>query len=80
MGVSIMAGDLLTDTRDDEAWYVSSARSRHGALDSEAESQHYEALLQKVSAAGIACSWLTRDQQPASDHSGLKRLAKKFRW
>lgn len=61
---------------DDKGWYVETALYRHGPFVSEEEASNYMTLLSKVSAAGIACSWLTRDKRTKSFGSGLIRLAR----
>lgn len=73
-----MVADNSITLREDKGWYVETAVDRHGPFVSETEAHRYQALLSKVSAAGIACSWLTRDQRKTFLHIGLKRLTRNY--
>ncbi len=46
---------------DGQGWYVETKNHHDGPFGTREEASGYLSLLSRVSAAGIACSWLTRD-------------------
>ena len=58
-------------------WYVDAGTHRSGPFASREEAARFSALLDAVSAAGVACSWITRDGGRGVARMPGARLAKK---
>jgi hypothetical protein len=61
----------------DQCWYVETDICRDGPFTTRKEAARFVALLNTVSAAGIACSWITREGGPGVSRIPGARLTRK---
>lgn len=60
-----------------QRWYVETDIRRDGPFATREEAVRFVALLNTVSAAGVACSWITREGWRGVSRMPSARLAKK---